>query len=225
MAKRGLKTVTGKHGGDSYFYSTFSLCDMVEVSATRYAMLTETPSGVVAAGRLDPRFANDPDFPNQWRPITKDALGEPVLGAKHPYSGTGFYLQVTRLGEPADAIFFEFHAAFNEPEGWFDGAATLRSRLPTIIKFKVEQFRDKLARASRDAEKKEGKAAGGGGKAADAAAKADRGAAAGWMPTTRWAALGGGLALAVAIALLIACVRLLARARTLARQPAGLAAK
>ena len=134
-----------------------------------------------------------------------------MLGAKHPYSGTGFYLQVTRLGEPADAIFFEFHAAFNEPEGWLTGA-TLRSRLPTIIKFKVEQFRDKLARASRDAEKKEGKAAGGGGKAADAAAKAGRVAAAGWMPTTRWAALGGGLALAVAIALFIACVRLLAKA-------------
>ena len=43
MAKRGLKTVTGKHGGDSYFYSTFSLCDMVEVSAMRYAVLNETP--------------------------------------------------------------------------------------------------------------------------------------------------------------------------------------
>ena len=119
-----------------------------------------------------------------------------MLGAKHPYSGTGFYLQVTRLGEPADAIFFEFHAAFNEPEGWFDGAATLRSRLPTIIKFKVEQFRDKLARASRDAEKKEGKAAGGGGKAADAAAKADR-VGRGWirLPAGRpWAAAcaGGG---------------------------------
>ena len=161
LAKRGLKTVTGKHWGDRYFYSTITLCDMVEVSATRYAVLNETDGGVVVAGRLDPRFAKDPDYPNQWRPVTKDALGIPVLGKKNPYSGTGFYLKLTRLMRP-ETIFFEFHAAFNEPQGWFDGEPTLSPKLGNMVNYKFVDFRGKLAHASQDAKTK---AEGGGGKA------------------------------------------------------------
>ena len=154
MANRKLKSVTEKHWGDRYFYSTFSLFDMVEVRATRYAVLSETPDGVVVAGRIDPRFAKDPKYPNQWRAIDKDALGNPVLGPKQPYSGTGFYVKVTRLKSPKDAIFFEFHSAYNEPYGWFNGAPTLSSKVGTITRFKVKDFRIKLARASQEAEEK-----------------------------------------------------------------------
>ncbi len=153
IAKRGLKTVTKKQWSDRYFYSTMSLAEMVEVSATRYAVLSETPDGVVIAGCIDPRFANDPDHPNQWRSIIKNALGEPQLGKKHPYSGTGFYVKVMRLKAPEGAIFFELHLAFNEPDGWFNGERTLISKLNGMINFKVEQFREKLALATQDAVK------------------------------------------------------------------------
>jgi hypothetical protein len=148
MAKRSLQSLTKNGQEDRYFFSTFSLFDMVEVSATRYAVLSKTPNAIALAARLDPRFVDDPEYPNQWQPIDKDALGNPVLGKKQPYSGAGFYLKITRLSEPAGAIFFEFHSAFNEPQGWFDGQPTLRQKLPTIAKFQVEQFRGKLARAS-----------------------------------------------------------------------------
>ncbi len=154
MAKRKLKSVTEKHWGDRYFYSTFCLFDMVEVSATRYVVLSETPDGVVIAGRIDPQFDKDKEYPNQWRRIDKDALGKPVLGPKQPYAGTGFYLKATRLKAPEEAIFFEIHAAFNEPEGWFDGAPTLSAQLAKIINFKVKDFRGNLARASEEAKEK-----------------------------------------------------------------------
>ena len=148
MAKRSLQSLTKKGQEDRYFFSTFSLFDMVEVSATRYAVLSKTPSTITLAARLDPRFVDDAEYPNQWQPIDKDALGNPVLGKKQPYSGAGFYLKITRLSEPADAIFIEFHSAFNEPQGWFDGQPMLFQKLGTIAKFQVEQFRGKLARAS-----------------------------------------------------------------------------
>ncbi len=93
MAARKLKIVTQKTWGDRYFYSTFTLFDMVEVRAMRYAVLSRTADGVAVAGRIDPRFADDPKYPNQWRAIDKDALGNPVLGPKQPYSGTGFYVK------------------------------------------------------------------------------------------------------------------------------------
>ena len=149
MQKRKLKAVTEKHWRDRYFYSTFRLFDEVEVSATRYVVVTDTPAGVVIAGRIDPRFAMDKEkeYPNQWRRIDKDALGKPVFGPWQPYWGTGFYLKATRLKVPEDAIFVEVHSAFNEPHGWFDGEPTLSSKLFNIITFQVKEFRGKLARA------------------------------------------------------------------------------
>ena len=133
MQKRKLKAVTEKHSRDRYFYSTFRLFDEVEVSATRYVVVTDTPAGVVIAGRIDPRFAMDKEkeYPNQWRRIDKDALGTPVFGPWQPYWGTGFYLKATRLKVPEDAIFVEVHSAFNEPHGWFDGEPTLSSSSST----------------------------------------------------------------------------------------------
>ncbi len=148
-AKRGLKIVSGKEGGDSWFYTTFALMDMVEVSATRYALLTKTADGIILAGRIDPKFDTDPDYPNVWQAIAKDALGNPVLGPKHPYSGSGFYLKATRLKAPKNAIYFEFHSAYNEPAGWFDGGTDLKGKLGSIIKFRAEDFRGKFGRASQ----------------------------------------------------------------------------
>ena len=57
------------------------------------------------------------------------------------------YLKATKLSEPPGAIFFEFHSAYNEPKGWLgDEPDKLRRKLPSIVQFKVQQFREKLAR-------------------------------------------------------------------------------
>jgi hypothetical protein len=147
MAKRGLTASKGKIES-RYFYTTFTLFDMAEVSATRYAVLTKTPSSYLLAARIDPQFADDPEFPNQWRSVERDATAELVYGKKQPYSGAGFYAKVTRLTKPDGAIFVEYHSAFNEPKGWFDGGNVLRSKVPTIVEHQVKQFRGRLAKAS-----------------------------------------------------------------------------
>ena len=97
----------------------------------------------------DPKFDKDREYPNVWQAVDKDAVGNVVLGPKHLYSGSGFYVKATRLKAPENAIFFEFHSAYNEPTGWFDGGKDLRMKLPSIIKFQVEEFRGKFGRASR----------------------------------------------------------------------------
>ena len=72
--------------------------------------------------------------------------GQSGLGHCPTLLGAGFYIKATQLRQPADAIFIEFHSAYNEPEGWFgDEPNKLRSKLGTIAQFKVQQFREKLA--------------------------------------------------------------------------------
>jgi hypothetical protein len=148
IAARGLTRVANGNREERYFYTTFMLFDLVEVSATRYTLVTKTPSSVVLAARVDRRFAADAAYPNQWRLVDRDATAKLIYGKPISYSGAGFYVKCTRLTEPADGIFIEYHSAFHEPKGWFDGQNVLRSKLPTIAHHEVQQFRGKLAKAS-----------------------------------------------------------------------------
>jgi hypothetical protein len=153
MAQRGLSVTAPSGMEQRFFYTTFTLFDEVEVSATRDAILTKSPKSAILAARLDPRFLDDAEYPNQWRSIGRDAAANPVLGPKQPYAGAGFYVKITQLEQPADAIFIEYHGAFHEPLGWFQGEAKLRARLPLVAEHEVKQFRIKLGKASAEEEK------------------------------------------------------------------------
>lgn len=149
MQTRGLATKGAKAGQeDRFFYTTFTLFDRVEISATRYAVLTRTPTSIVLTTKVDPRFAKDAEYPNEWRSIERDAAAKLVFGPKQSYRGAGFYVKITRLSQPAGTIFVEYHSVFHEPKGWFDGENLLRAKLPTIAQFQVQQFRGKWAKAS-----------------------------------------------------------------------------
>lgn len=148
--KRDLAPKVKKGQEERYFYTTFTLFDLVEVSATRDAVLTKSPSSFVLAAWVDPRFADDADYPNQWRSVERNAVGELVFKKKQPYGGAGFYIKVTRLAQPEGTIFVEYHSVFHEPKGWFDGENLLRAKLPTIIQHEVRQFRGKFGKASID---------------------------------------------------------------------------
>jgi hypothetical protein len=150
MHSRKLVPVVKDDIEERFFYTTFRLFDEVEVSATRRTVVTRTPQSVVLAARIDSRFSGDPDFPNQWRPIERDAAANLVFGKPKPYSGAGFYVKATRLAKPAGTIYVEYHSAFHEPQGWFNGENTLRAKLPLIVQTEVKQFRGKFARASID---------------------------------------------------------------------------
>ena len=147
-AKRGLKSCPTKTGATAGFTPP-SPCSTWSRSSHPLCPVDEDRRRHRLGGPHRSEFDKDAEYPNIWRAITKDAVGNPVLGPKNLYSGSGFYLKATRLKAPEDAIFFEFHSAYNEPHGWFDGGKDLRQKLPSIIKFQVEEFRGKFSRASR----------------------------------------------------------------------------
>lgn len=153
MQKRKLKLDMPEGQEAKFVYSTFSLFEQVEVSSTRYAVVIRGNSDLLAAGRIDLRFDKDADYPNQWRPILRDAAANISFGEPQPYTGAGAYARITRLAEPADAIFVEGHIVFEEPYGWFEGGNLLRSKAPVMIQQRVKIFRSKLGIASAKQEK------------------------------------------------------------------------
>ena len=151
LAVRGLSTPSVPNSKEYFLYTTLNLFDRVELSTTRFGVATKTPTGVMVAARVDPRFAKDKAYPNQWRAITKNAAGNTVLGPLQPYSGAGFYAKVTRLIKPQNAIFVEFHQVFYEPHEWFGVDENLMpAQLRQIIPFEVKQFRAKLLYATKE---------------------------------------------------------------------------
>ena len=102
----------------------------------------------MAAGSVDPRFDKDPEYPNQWRPLLRDAQAEIKPGPAHPFSHAGGYAKITRLHEPEGAVFIECHLVYEEDYGWFDGANLVKQKVPVMVQEQVRTFRRKLAVAS-----------------------------------------------------------------------------
>lgn len=147
LAQRGLKTADGPALKERYSYSTAALFDRVLLSATRRVVVTRQGESVLVAAVVDPRFAKDATHPNQWRPITVDDRGDFTLGEPRPYAASGSYSKITRLKEPAGALFIEHHQLFAEPAGWFGGKNFLRSKLPMAVQDTVRKLRFQLRAA------------------------------------------------------------------------------
>jgi hypothetical protein len=133
LAERKIDLRPGAEGGEGYARIEFDILEKVRLTVTGRAMWSRTPESVVAAAGVDPRFRDDREFPNEWRSLSKEA-GRPQAGPPQPYGGAGLYLKVTRLAEPAGALFIEQHIVFAEPTGWFDGQNLLRSKLPPVVR-------------------------------------------------------------------------------------------
>ena len=84
LAVRGLTTRSTPDLKEYFLYTTFKLFDRVELSATRFGVATKTPAGVIVAAKVDPRFAKDKEYPNQWREIGRNALGNPCWVRRSP---------------------------------------------------------------------------------------------------------------------------------------------
>lgn len=133
---------------ESYGVIDVPILERARLSGIGFGARRNTEESIIAAWKLAERFADDPQFANQWRPIVRDAVGRDVLGPPQAYSGAGGYLKITRLIEPAGALFVECHSIFDEPHGWFDGKNLLRSKLPLIVQDNVRTLRRKLANLS-----------------------------------------------------------------------------
>jgi hypothetical protein len=140
LAKRQIAWKEGDEKKEGYGQVEFDFLEKVRLKITGHAMWSKTAESVVAAAEVDPRFRNDPEFPNEWRPITADG-GAKKVGPPQPYGGAGMYLKITKLHEPAGALFVEQHIVFAEPTGWFDGANLLRSKLPLVVQGNVRDMR------------------------------------------------------------------------------------
>ena len=150
MAARKLTATVEDDRQERFVYATFSLFERVEVSATRFSVLTRGEGSILTAGKLDDRFVDDPDYPNQWRPLVRDEQAEIKAGPAHPFAGAGGYAKITRLAEPTDAALVECHLIYEEPYGWFEGANLVKQKVPAMVQQKVRTFRRKLALADAE---------------------------------------------------------------------------
>ena len=141
LAKRRITPTTQQR----WFAGSANLFDRVQLQATLAAEQTRTPESVLVAMRIDPRFDDDGQFPNRWRPLVRDEGGTPKPGKPHPYHAAGGYVKATRIQKPAGAVLVEYHLAFDEPVDWFSGANLLRSKLPIVCQDGVRKFRRRLA--------------------------------------------------------------------------------
>ncbi len=136
-----------------FFFSTFGLFDRVLVSATRRVVVTRQPESVIVAAIIDPRLTKSATHPNHWRAVDRHERGEVKLGPPQSYESAGLYAKITRMKDPAGALFIEYHHAFCEPEAWFKGTALLRSKLPMVVQDGVRKIRRRLAEAEMPLEK------------------------------------------------------------------------
>jgi hypothetical protein len=140
LAKRKIIVAAEDEKREGYGLVEFDFLDKVRIRATGRAVWSKSPESVVVAAVVDPRFLNDPEFPNDWRSLAKDGGGFKV-GPQQPWSGAGFYLKITKLADPVGALFIEQHTIFVEPTGWFEGANLLRSKLPPVVQNNVRNMR------------------------------------------------------------------------------------
>jgi hypothetical protein len=129
---------------ERYAHVDFNLFNMVQVAATGHGLQTTGQSSELVAFILDPRFKNDPKYPNQWQSIGMGPGGGKVLGPILPYDGAGGYAKVTKLLGSTDQVFIEYHLVFDEPFGWFNGKPVLTSKLPDKFRSDVRSFRRDL---------------------------------------------------------------------------------
>jgi hypothetical protein len=149
LKSRGLPPSGASATDPTYLMIDVPILERVRLGGIAQGVQYKTDAAVLGALKLDESFGKDPKFPNSWRQISRDKLGKSMLGPHTPYSGMGGYMKVTKLIEPAGAVFIECHLVFDEPHSWFDGKNLLRSKLPLIVQDSVRKFRRKLGAASQ----------------------------------------------------------------------------
>lgn len=140
LGKRGIELKAEDEKREGYGHFEFDFLEKVKLAGVGHMMWSRNAESVVVAAEIDPRFLNDADHPNRWRSIVKQG-GQVKLGDPQPWRGAAMYLKITKLAEPAGAVFVEQHIIFAEPHGWFDGTTLLRSKLPAAVQINVRDMR------------------------------------------------------------------------------------
>lgn len=141
LAKRGIGIKDEKR--EAYGHFEIDFLEKAHLKGVGHAMWSRNGDSVVAAAEIDPRFVDDKQYPNQWQSIKKEG-GQVKLGDPVKWTGAAMYLKITKLSEPAGAVFVEQHIIFAEPTGWFDGQNLLRSKLPPAVQSNVRTMRQEF---------------------------------------------------------------------------------
>lgn len=148
-ARRSVARMAAPQVEERFFYTVGPLLEKVELSAVVQTVITRSADTVVMAQRIVPEFNGDAEYPNQWRPLTLESDGTFQRGAAAGYQAAAACGCLTRLAEPAGAIFYEYHLVYEEPDAWFGGVNVVKQRLPLVVQDQLMKFRRKLAAAPR----------------------------------------------------------------------------
>ncbi len=86
LKARNLTVVDNEKIRERYAHADFDLFNLVQIYGTGHGIQTHTQDSEVVAFILDPRFAEDPKYPNQWKPIKPDPrTGKAMFGDPKPY--------------------------------------------------------------------------------------------------------------------------------------------
>ncbi|MBX7166287.1 MAG: hypothetical protein K1X74_08045 [Pirellulales bacterium] len=149
LAARNISWNAAHADFEAFSAGAASLWKRVEVASVTHSLWTRSPESLLAAAQTDHRFDDDAEHPNRWWPLELTPQGTLQRGQPQVYPGVGMYLKVTRLHEPAGALFCEGHLVFAEPLGWFDGNNLLGSKLPAIVQSRVRALRREVALAEQ----------------------------------------------------------------------------
>jgi hypothetical protein len=149
LAERSIVIPPESQDHEGYGQTTMRLLNQVELSVVGRSYWSRTDDSIVTAAMVDPRFTDDPQWANVWRPLTRTPGGKLERGAPQPYRGAGLYMKITRLARPAGALFVEAHIVYAEPHSWFDGANQLGAKLPAVTQQKVREMRQEMLRAAQ----------------------------------------------------------------------------
>src|SRR5262249_17145196 len=107
----------------------------------------QSPESIVVAARSDQAFAKAGSNHSGWKPLPAPGSSQ-AEGSVQPYAGGVSYAKVSRLALKPGALFVEMHAAFVEPNGWFQGAPILRSKFSVVAQDQIRRLRRELAKKS-----------------------------------------------------------------------------
>ena len=143
LAPRGRSTLNGKDRSRWYSHLKARLLDRIELEGTEEVEASRSGESLVIATRTDPAFDAPGPFANLWRSL--DSEGRP--GPDQPIGGGISYARISRLVQPEGALLVEMHAAFSEPEAWFQGAPILRSKFAPIAQDQIRRLRRELRKS------------------------------------------------------------------------------
>jgi hypothetical protein len=147
LKPRGRSTLSGRELSRWFAHVDGRLLDRIEVGATSEVVASRTEESLVIASRTDRAFDAPGPLANRWRELRQGGAG-----ADRGYPGGISYARIGRLERPEGALVVELHAAFIEPDAWFQGAPILRSKFAPIAQ-------DQIRRLRRDLQKERSKAA------------------------------------------------------------------